>query len=65
MDDHYVVARITGIPVIDIINHSVDERGHTVFPEHWHTHRDDIGIISKKTLAAVGDVLLELIYNRI
>lgn len=64
-DDHVIVQRLTGIPMINIIHHRVSDDGKVIFPEYWHTQRDDLNIISKSTLQAVGDVLLELIYNRI
>ncbi len=65
-DDHKIVSENTDIPVIDIIHHyNSPEGGNSVFPDHWHTHQDDMRIIGKVTLQAVGDVLLELIYNRI
>ena len=35
------------------------------FPPYWHTQDDTMDIIDPATLQAVGDVLLELIYNRI
>lgn len=64
-DDHYIVNQYTDIPMINIINHKFSaEGGSSVFGDHWHTHRDDMDIISKETLQAVGDVLLEFIYNR-
>ena len=59
-DDHFIVNRDAGIPAIDIINHTK-----TGFPDYWHTHRDNMDIIDKKTLEAVGSVLTELIYNRL
>ena len=65
LDDHYIVYENTDIPVIDIINHTVGLDGNIEFAPHWHTHRDDLPIIDKNTLQVVGDVLLELIYNRI
>lgn len=65
LDDHYIINQNTNIPVIDIINHTRGEDGNIVFAPHWHTHQDDMPIISKETLQAVGDVLAELIYNRI
>jgi len=65
-DDHKIVNENTDIPFIDIIHHyNSAEGGKSVFPSHWHTHQDDMPIIGKETLQAVGDVLLELIYNRI
>ena len=64
-DDHYIVHQITGIPMINIINHSVSEGGQVQFADYWHTRSDDLEQIDPATLRAVGDVLLELIYNRI
>lgn len=64
-DDHVIVQRITGIPMINIINHSIDEEGLLKFPPYWHTQNDNLEIIDPETMEAVGDVLLELIYNRI
>lgn len=63
-DDHVIINRILGIPTIDIIRHDANQKG-PGFAPYWHTHRDDMDIIDKKTLQAVGDVLTELIYNRI
>lgn len=64
-DDHYIVERLTGIPMVNIIHHRVSPTGELEFPPYWHTQNDDIAIIDQNTLQAVGDVLLELIYNRI
>ncbi|MDZ7693890.1 MAG: M28 family peptidase [Balneolaceae bacterium] len=64
-DDHVVINRILGIPTIDIIRHRVGEDDNVVFAPYWHTHNDDMDIISRETLESVGSVLTELIYNRI
>lgn len=64
-DDHIVVQRITGIPMINIIHHYMDPMGGTHFADYWHTQNDDLDIIDPDVMQAVGDVLLELIYNRI
>lgn len=58
-DDHIFVNNLTHIPTIDIINY-VPYRG---FGRHWHTHRDNMDIISKNTLAAVGHVVSTVIYR--
>lgn len=63
-DDHVVINRILNIPTIDIIRHNPDAEN-LQFAPYWHTHRDNMDIISKETLQAVGDVMVELIYNRI
>jgi hypothetical protein len=61
-DDHYFVNTIARIPTIDIINFDpdVNEVG---FGDHWHTRKDDISIIDKQTLHAVGTTLMNLIYT--
>lgn len=64
-DDHIIVERLTGIPMINIIHHRVGFTGNVEFPPYWHTHNDNMDIIDKEVLQAVGEVLLELIYNRI
>jgi len=64
-DDHIIVQRLTGIPMINIIHHTREEDGQVNFPPYWHSQKDDMDIIDINTLQAVGDVLLELIYNRI
>lgn len=63
-DDHVVINRILNIPTIDIIRHRPDTENITFAP-YWHTRHDNMDIISRETLQAVGDVLAELIYNRI
>lgn len=64
-DDHIIVRQLTGIPMINIIHHTLDNNGNIKFPPYWHTQNDNMDIIDPETLQAVGDVLLELIYNRI
>jgi len=64
-DDHLVINRIRKIPTINIIRHSVGDEGKAEFAPYWHTHNDNLEIIDKKTLNAVGEVLTELVYNRI
>lgn len=64
-DDHYFVERLAGIPMIDIINYRMSPTGQVEFAPHWHTQQDDLDIIDPYVLQGVGDVLLELIYNRI
>jgi hypothetical protein len=63
-DDHVVINQVLGIPTIDIVAHAPALNG-AKFPPYWHTHRDNIDIISRNTLAATGSVLAELVYNRL
>lgn len=60
-DDHLFVNTIARIPMIDIINRSATSP--TGFGPHWHTHDDNINVISKRTLRAAGQVVLAVIYN--
>ena len=61
IDDHVPVNVNAGIPMVDIINMSQGTQ--TGFGLHWHTHNDNMDIISKKTLRIVGTVMLEVIYR--
>ncbi|MFU8860021.1 MAG: M28 family peptidase [Cyclonatronaceae bacterium] len=63
-DDHVVVNEQLGIPTINIIHHN-SGAGNSVFPVYWHTHADNLDIISKETLGMTGTLLTEIIYNRI
>lgn len=61
-DDHLFVNRIAKIPSIDIIpsDRSTPEGGFGAF---WHTVNDTMDIIDKTTLKAVGQTVLEVVYN--
>lgn len=60
-DDHFFVNTIARIPMVDIINLPMDA-GQT-FVKHWHTTNDTMEHIDKRTLRAVGQVVLAVIYN--
>jgi len=60
VDDHLYINKWANIPCIDIIGYRVSEN--KFFPQH-HTIRDDINTIDKNTLKAVGQTVLEVIYN--
>ena len=59
-DDHYYVIRY-GIPSIDIINS--DKTTRNGFASHWHTQQDNLNRISKSTLKAVGQTLLQYLHQ--
>ncbi|MDB9895819.1 M28 family peptidase [Flavobacteriales bacterium] len=61
MDDHYYVNSIAGIPTIDIIE--FDPFTKTNFNKHWHTHKDNMDNISKETLKAVGETVINVLYS--
>ena len=61
-DDHVYVISRRNIPCIDIINYDPDSK--KGFAEHWHTQNDNMSNIDRETLKAVGQTILEVIYNR-
>ena len=60
IDDHVSIIENLKIPCVDIINL---KNSNTGFASHWHTHSDDINIINKETLQAVGQTVMEVIYR--
>lgn len=60
-DDHLPVNQIAHIPAIDIIPHHND--GHSSFGPTWHTVSDTPENIDPAVLKAVGQTLLQLLYN--
>jgi len=61
-DDHYYINLIAHIPTVDIIAYDGQSSSH-LFPEYWHTHNDNMSVIDKNTLDAVGKTLLYTIYK--
>ena len=59
-DDHLYINKFLNIPSIDIIQFDPATRG---FAPHWHTHDDNMGIIHKSTLAAVGETVLATVFQ--
>jgi uncharacterized protein (DUF1330 family) len=59
-DDHAFVNKIAQIPCVDIIHYDAYKNS---FFDHHHRNSDDISTIDKATLQAVGQTLLEVIYN--
>lgn len=59
-DDHLFVNRMARIPSIDIIPTDRENGGFGFF---WHTQKDDMEVIDKNTLKAVGQTVTEVIYN--
>ncbi len=60
-DDHYYINTIINIPTINII-HLDHSTPHGFFPQ-WHTMEDNMDVIDKQTLFAVGHTLLTIIYQ--
>ena len=61
IDDHRFVNEIAGIPSIDIIEY--DNTTGSSFSKVWHTQADNMGGISRETLAAVGKTVMQVIYK--
>jgi glutaminyl-peptide cyclotransferase len=60
-DDHFFVVTDAKIPMIDIIN--TKGTGEDTFGPHHHTHGDNMTVIDKATLKAVGQVMIAYIYR--
>lgn len=60
-DDHYYVNKIIGIPTIDIIHY--DSQTSSGFYKYWHTTNDNLEHVDKRSLKAVGQTLLTVIYE--
>lgn len=63
IDDHVFVTLYAKIPTIDIINLQPGPDGRSRFGHYWHTLQDDMSIIDKSTLKAVGQTLLQVLYK--
>lgn len=59
-DDHYYINTIANIPTLDII--ATQPNGN--FMPHHHTTNDNIAVIDRRTLQAVGQTLLNVIYGQ-
>jgi Zn-dependent M28 family amino/carboxypeptidase len=62
MDDHIFVNRDAKIPMIDIVEYDPDSPSY-YFGDFHHTKKDDINLIDRQTLQAVGETVLYTIYN--
>jgi len=61
-DDHVYINTVAKIPTVDIIHIDLASPSGT-FGSYWHTHADDMSVIDKTTLNAVGRTLLYTIYQ--
>lgn len=61
-DDHAFINSINGTPCIDII-HMDKTSPNSGFARHWHTQQDNMSVIDKATLKAVGQTLLQVLAN--
>ncbi len=58
-DDHFYVNTVAHIPTIDVLGYSTEME----FPTHHHTTKDNMSIIDRQTLKAVGQSVLQLLCN--
>ncbi len=61
VDDHQYVILGRNIPCIDIIY--TDPDSDNGFGPHWHTQNDTMDNIDRETLKAVGQTVLQVVYN--
>ena len=59
-DDHVPINQVLRIPSIDIIQYDPDTKA---FGPYWHTHDDNMDIIDRETLRAVGRTVLEVVWQ--
>lgn len=62
-DDHVFVNQLTGIPTLDIVALRPNQQSDDIFPPWHHTTGDNMSIIDKNTLKAVGQTILQVIYS--
>lgn len=62
VDDHTYVNKHTNTPMIDIIEFDPTNEA-AYFGKYHHTHADNMSIIDKTTLEAVGQTVLQYVYN--
>jgi len=62
IDDHVYVNRIARIPCVDIINYDPTSQTSS-FGSYWHTLNDTMENIDRNTLKAVGQTVMDVIYN--
>ena len=60
-DDHVAVNQLHRAPSVNII-HTSEDSSHG-FGDFWHTHNDNMDVINKSTLKAVGQTVMEIVYT--
>ena len=60
VDDHKFVNEIAKIPMVNIVHYD-PEVGY--FGDYHHTTRDNLDLIDKTVLSAVGETVLNVIYH--
>lgn len=63
IDDHTYVNNWANIPMIDIIEYNMGATNGDYFGPYHHRQTDNMSIISRNTLKAVGQTVLHVLYN--
>lgn len=61
-DDHVYLSFYGGVPTIDIIDY--DSKTKSGFGTYWHTHDDNMSVIDRQTLMAVGKTVLQTVLKK-
>lgn len=62
IDDNLFVSQFAGIPSVNIVHYRMRVLPMGYGPHH-HTHQDNLDIISTATLNAVGEVVMDVVWN--
>jgi hypothetical protein len=64
IDDHLYINQLAQgrVPTLDIIEHDASTKSN--FYKHWHTHQDKLENIDKKSLKAVGQTVMHVVYQQ-
>lgn len=60
-DDHVPVIENLRIPVVNIVNYN--PKNPKGFGHYWHTHEDNLNVIDRSTLKAVGNTVMTVLYE--
>ena len=60
IDDHLYINELARIPMVNIVHYDPE---HGYFGDYHHTHKDNMSIIDKETLHAVGQTVLHVLYH--
>jgi len=61
LDDHVYVNRVAKLNMIDIVDHEPGSNG--FFADYHHTQADNMEVIDKQVLFAVGNTVMHVLYN--
>ncbi|MCF8256355.1 MAG: M28 family peptidase [Flavobacteriales bacterium] len=59
--DHRFITEVSGIPTLAIMHH--DNTSRSTFGSYWHTHSDNLQSVDRNTLKAVGQTVVQTLFN--